>query len=258
MRSYINNGKVDVPSIEIHAAHACNLKCQSCSHYSYSTPGMLEYSDIFKQQLHAWSQKIDPRFIKILGGEPFLNKDIFNILSSVKATFTQSKIQLSTNALLIKNVKDVSKLKELNILLIVSQHSEEEGYMNQLKYSLDILDKNEIKYHILDSYKTWRHSHKIENGVITPFQDNDNRRSWEVCPSKYCKQLYNGKIYKCPQTTYINLVNKPVSSLFQPMKDYEALEHTSSLEDILNFFNKEEENICYLCPKSIQYFKKTI
>jgi len=258
MKSHIDNGKVIVPSIEIHAAHACNLRCQSCSHYSYATPGMLEYTDIFKQQLHAWSQKIDPRFIKILGGEPFLNKDIFNILLSIKDTFKQSKIQLSTNALLIRNVKNIQELNNLNVTLIISQHSEEADYMQQLRCNLDILNEYGIKYHILDSYKTWRYSHKIEDGVITPFQDNDNKRSWEVCPSKYCKQLYNGKIYKCPQTTYINLVNKPVSPLFQPMKDYVALEHASSLEDILNFFNKEEEDICYLCPKSIQYFKKTI
>jgi organic radical activating enzyme len=258
MRSHIKDSRVHVPSIEIHAAHACNLKCQSCSHYSYATPGMMQFTDIFKQQLHAWSQKIDPKYIKILGGEPFLNKDIFNILSSVKDTFKQSKIQLSTNALLIKNVKDIDKLNEHNVTLIISQHSDEVDYMQQLRYNLDILDAHDIKYHILDSYKTWRHSHKIEDGIITPFQDNDNRTSWEVCPSKYCKQLYEGKIYKCPQTTYINLVNKPVSPLFQPMKDYVALEHTSSLEDILNFFNKEEEHICYLCPKSIQYFKKTI
>jgi hypothetical protein len=39
IKAYIQNNKVVIPMLEIHASHNCNLKCESCSHYSDNSSG---------------------------------------------------------------------------------------------------------------------------------------------------------------------------------------------------------------------------
>lgn len=260
MKSYIENNKVVIHTIEIHASHVCNLKCESCCHFSYATHDKNLTSLDLENQLKTWSQKINPLELKILGGEPFLNKDLELILKISKKYFPKSALRVATNGLLINNSKiNLNIFKELQVNLEITVHDDNNSYKNKLLENINTLNKYKIPFIFINTIKKWKRTHKVIDNIITPFQDNNQRQSWEVCDSKYYPQLFNNKIYKCPATTYIKLVKKqPISDLFEPMLKYIPLEHTSSLEEIMAFFNKEDENICSLCPASNIFFKKTI
>jgi organic radical activating enzyme len=258
LKSYIKYNKVITKIIEIHASHICNFKCESCSHFSFATYGKnLNHIDL-ENQLKIWSQKIYPSEVKVLGGEPFLNKDLESILKICKKYFPNSLLRIATNGLLIKKSKiNLNIFKESLISLEISIHDNTDDYKNELFENIKVLNENKIPFRYINSIKNWRRMHKIENNIITPFQDNNQRQSWLTCDSKYYPQLFDNKIYKCPPTTYINLVKRQqLSDLFKPMLEYKPLEHTSSLEEIVLFLNKEDENICSLCPAKIEFFKK--
>jgi uncharacterized Fe-S cluster-containing radical SAM superfamily protein len=257
-KAFIKNDVVVVPVLEVHASHACNLKCLSCSHYSYSTFKKHATLDDFENQFNNWSKKIKPSIFRVLGGEPFLNKQLDKFLFLIKKYFKSSKIVLVTNGLLIKKFEiDLEFIKKNNVFLVVSLHSNHQEYKQTLNESIDYLKKNNVAYSIVDSIKKWRLAHKVINNTITPFYDNDKRKSWECCPAKNCKQLYENKIYKCPQTTYLKIVTKyKVHEDFDIMLKYKPLEIDSTLEEIKNFWNLEEEDICSLCPAKHKYIKK--
>lgn len=258
MKSYIKNNKIITQIIEIHASHVCNFKCESCSHFSFATYDKNLNPLDLESQLKIWSEKIQPFELKILGGEPLLNRNLESILRICKKYFPNSLLRVASNGFLIKNTKiNLNIFKELQVSLEISIHDDSSEYLHALTENLNILNKNKIPFKCNNSIISWRRTHKVIDNIITPFQDGDPRKSWEMCDSKFYPQLFNNKIYKCPPTTYIRLINKqPISDLFEPMMKYKPLEHTASLEDTLAFFNKEDEEICSLCPAKIEFFKK--
>ena len=40
---------------------------------------------------------------------------------------------------------------------------------------------------------------------MLPFEDDRPRQSWEICSTKACKQLHDGKLWKCPPLAYLKL-----------------------------------------------------
>lgn len=259
IKPHIENSRVIIPILEIHAAHNCNLKCQSCSHYSNNSSGKNLEADTLRKSLSEWMQKILPKTIKILGGEPFLNNNLEDILRVCRINFPEAKIELSSNGLILTKVRFNFKcLNELNISLLISIHSEENVYREQMQQAFSFLKSLNIPFRRIESYKRWRRTHLVTEGVLTPFMDNDPRQSWDICISKNYRQLLDGNIYKCPQVAYINKVKIPTHNNFDIMKQYTPISPEASLQQILEFFSKEEEDICSLCPAKTEYFKKEI
>lgn len=261
MNAYIEKEKLIVPHLEIHAAHACNLKCISCSHYSYSTFQKNSNLEDFENQFFCWSKKINPRVIRVLGGEPFINKELDKLIVILRKYFYKTNnFELYTNGLLIKNSNiDLSFIEKNNISLVISIHSNNSEYLKRLKENTEFLDNKKIKYYTVNSIINWRKTHNVINGIVTPFYDNNERKSWEVCRAKNCKQLYDNKIYKCPQTTYIKMIkNYKIHEDYSPMLNYKPLEFKEdlSLETIKEFWNIKEENICKMCPANVINIKK--
>ena len=71
---------VEIPHIEWHIAHSCNLTCYGCGHFSnHAHKGIVKYDEL-ETWYKTWSEKILPKHASLLGGEPLLNKDIYRIL----------------------------------------------------------------------------------------------------------------------------------------------------------------------------------
>ena len=77
----------DIKQLELHVTHACNFTCEGCSHYSnHGHFGNISLDDI-EDWLYAWSERIRPKTLTILGGEPTLNKDLPEIVYMVRAIY---------------------------------------------------------------------------------------------------------------------------------------------------------------------------
>ena len=92
---------------EPHAGHfivtfKCNLKCKGCDSWKVTDHDDLsaaEWRTVFRQMPH-----LD--LVKILGGEPFVRKDIVEVLSSVREEVDPYILQLTTNGMLEKRLVD--------------------------------------------------------------------------------------------------------------------------------------------------------
>ena len=90
-----------------HAAHLittyrCNLKCIGCPSWEVKDHQDLtteEWRAVFRQ---LWSLDV----VKILGGEPFVRKDIVELLSGVREIIDPYILQLTTNGMLTQRVVD--------------------------------------------------------------------------------------------------------------------------------------------------------
>lgn len=92
---------------EPHAGHfiltfRCNLKCQGCGSWQVK-----EHADLdAKQWRQVFAQLKHLDLVKVLGGEPFVRKDIVEILLSIREEVDPYVLQLTTNGMLTKRVID--------------------------------------------------------------------------------------------------------------------------------------------------------
>src|SRR5437660_1065592 len=60
-----------------------------------------------------------------------------------------------------------------------------------------------IDVHIGGSVTSWTRRYHGFGATMQPFEDNAPRASWEICPARECKQLHEGKIFKCAPLAYL-------------------------------------------------------
>jgi sulfatase maturation enzyme AslB (radical SAM superfamily) len=274
---------IEIPHLEWHITHNCNLSCQGCAHFTNHGHDWFADIETLKTWYSYWNKRISPHTIAILGGEPLLHKNVIDIIyltremwnqppeSNIKSYYQTPRYEIVTNGILIdrEKHKDLPKcLVDTDCTLSLSIHSNKDvslEYTNKLKKSLNIIKdwkkQYNIKVHIYDSFNDWVKIYKNFGINSEPFEDNNPEKSWENCPTgKECFQLYDGNIYKCSLTAYLGLQKNKYGQLlsekWDPYLKYVPLTPNCSDEDIIQFFNKGAESVCGMCPQNPQSFKK--
>jgi organic radical activating enzyme len=265
---------IEVPHLEWHVTHNCNLSCESCCHFTNHGHDWFIDIDTLAKWYSYWNKRISPRRMAILGGEPLLHKNIVDIVYLTREMWNQPKdfyFEIVTNGILIDKEKHKNLPKALvdtDCTLSVSIHSTKNvslEYSNKLKKSLNIIkewrDRYNIKINLDDSFNDWNRTYKNFGINSEPFEDNTPEQSWENCPTgQECFQLYNGNIYKCAPLAYLPLLKEKygplLSGKWDPYLKYIPLTPNCSDDDIIEFYNRKCESVCGMCPKNIINFKK--
>jgi len=250
-------------NVEVHVAHGCNLKCESCSHYSnHGHTGILSVNEIV-EMMKPWSEKIKPKWLSLMGGEPTLNKNLVEIAQETSAIWKDTKIRIISNGFFLYRFPDLpSVLKANNIQLRVSIHHSGDKYQEEFKKINKLLQEWKsygVEVVIKEDYKGWLRVYKGFGDQMMPFEDNNSKQSWGNCGVKWCKQLFMGKLWKCPNLAYLqmqdkkfNLDSKWDKYLTYREGDYDgqAIGPKSSYQQIKMFYETEEIKHCAMCPAS--------
>src|SRR5437868_9956404 len=91
---------------------------------------------------------------------------------------------------------------------------------------------------------------------MLPFEDEQPRRSWEICPARLCKQLHDGKLWKCAPLAYLGMQKAKygLSEKWDPYLRYSALEPTCADGDLDRFLALEDEAACSMCSAEHRRF----
>jgi len=258
---------IAIPSLSIEIAKSCNLSCDGCNHFSnLSGLKSLLTADDVAENIVPWATHLAPAVFRVVGGEPFICPDILASLSVIHKTFPAARIDIFTNGLLLKNDKFDDEfgasLASLGAGIRVSVHSLEPSFLDRLKPVRDKLKhwhkQYKLGFEFADAVTTWTWPYKHIDGKIHPYADNDQRRSWDKCVGKWCKQIYNGKIYKCQLTAYLQDVIDKLDDSFLPYLQYSPIAPTASPEEMAVFFSREDEWACAACPANPQKFIKAV
>ena len=88
--------------LDIHVTNSCQLKCTGCNHYS--NYGIHEHftENTLVKWAEPWVDRIAFGKIQLVGGEPFLNKELKNICYSYRKLFPNTELLLFTDLTSIK------------------------------------------------------------------------------------------------------------------------------------------------------------
>ncbi len=244
-------------SLEFHAAHACNLYCAQCSHYSNHHTGGIVSVEEAQENFDAWTNRLRPKKFAILGGEPTLNPDLCEILALGRHAFPGARKLLVTNGFFLDRHPDLPKVLCDNFYkLEISQHGTAPAYLERFQSVHDTVaryrrDFPRLNIGIRQSHIGWRRQYETPNGSALPIISNP-REAWNACIQKRCTQLYRKRLWKCPALAYFGLMEKKLRleniPTWQLFRDYQAIPPTATDAELKQFFALEQIPQCSLCP----------
>lgn len=250
--------RFQLPALEYHLAHACNLSCQQCSHYSdHRLAGPMPTIESAEADYSLWSHRLFPKRFALLGGEPLLNPSILQHIQLARKQWSDSELMLVTNGLFLHRFPELPRvLTETYCRLEVSQHGTSPEYLNRFREVKRLIWKWRATYpgiviNIRQSHRNWMRQYNVVDGKPMPF-DSDPNAAYRVCMQRTCTQLVGGCLAKCPALAYwpqlerkARLESIPEWQLF---RDYQTCPPTATDVELRTFIETKSIPQCALCP----------
>ena len=226
---------------EIPLTAHCNLNCKMCTAYS----PLARKSYLTKEIFLADMQRIyeifgsDLVWVRLVGGEPLLHKDIIYFLIGARKIFPRSMISITTNGILLNAMDEVffEVCKNNNIIILVSPYP----VVNADKIISSMRSKNIICFKTVKKF-TSRFTGLDLEGKQDPVE------AFARCKLK-CNFLLDGRICKC----YKPLLIKHFNDYFHKQLHVSAHDticiHEHSRDEILVFLNNPI-SFCRYCDNS--------
>ncbi|MCK1652147.1 radical SAM protein [Bradyrhizobium sp. 149] len=251
-----------VSFIELHVAHTCNLTCESCSHYSnHAHKGILDPA-LAESWISAWSKRLTLDELNLLGGEPTMNPRLCEFVVLARKYWPAAHIRIITNGFFLHRHPALPATLAVNgnASLALSVHHNDPSYLEKLRPAFDLLAAWQRDHGTVvetrQSDQGWTRRYLGSGAEMLPFEDDRSRQSWEVCPAKYCKQLHDGQLWKCPPLAYLNLqkAKYDLSPKWDPYLRYKPLDPTCTDRELVEFLQREDEQACSMCAAEVRRF----
>lgn len=199
-RNVINNyypNQLVIGHVEVVLTEKCTLKCKDCANLMqyYEKPENIEMDNIF-ETFDNFLSTIDVLLeMRVLGGEPFLVKDIDKLIEHYACNEKIKKITIYTNSTIIPDKNVVKSLKNEK----VSVHMSNYGKVSRKIDGLDRLFSKEGIRHYIHEYRSWNDLGDIKERKYT---DKIMKKLYSECIMAKCYTFYRGKLYMCPRSAH--------------------------------------------------------
>lgn len=188
----INNKELDIKYIDIVITEACSMRCVSCSNLMqyYLKPRNSEKDLLFKSIDKIMSVTKELYEFRILGGEPFVNKEIGQIIKKLLSYPNARNIVIYSNATIIPKGENFECLKNSKILVDISDYGD---LSRKHQEYINLFEENNIRYTtnipIWTDSGTIKYKERSEENLVDMFKN---------CCVNDTLTLLNGKLYRCP------------------------------------------------------------
>lgn len=190
-----------LPYLEFHIADQCNLNCKACSHYSGLVkephfPNLQKFTRDF-ERLHEFIDDIG--VIRILGGEPLLNRDVNEYIKLSRRLYPLANIYVVTNAILLPKMPEsfFETLRVCHAIIEISFYPPLESKMPAIRR---LLEEKRVQFQISPLIKTFKMRQALK-------PHNRAKEIFLTCSRANCTTLYEGKLAACSllfPTKYFN------------------------------------------------------
>jgi len=205
MDDYINNSLCELPKLEVRSmlicvGQACNLKCKDCANFApYAHKDNTRYpienikSDFDKTI--SYFKEIDT--LQIQGGEPFLYKDLSELLWYIKKyNHIFKKIQIATNGTVLPTEEMLHAMKALGVSVRVSNYPLE----TKVEELCTVLSKMKIDYTVynfVNKSGEWSDAGAMDYTIP---KEKDVVLQVFNCAWNQCFTIENGLIGRCARS----------------------------------------------------------
>ena len=190
---YFSTDKLFLRSIDLVITEKCSLKCKDCSNLMqyYDKPVDVSFSEIVFD-FNKLTENIDGIFeVRLIGGEPFMNKDIYKILEYLYTKNNIVKIVVYSNAMIPIRQEYAHLLANEKLVFSLTDYG---GLAKNTPRVVTQLEELGAAYR-LHPPENW-----TDSGVIGDFKRDsaDIQNIFANCCGKNLLTLSEGKLFRCP------------------------------------------------------------
>lgn len=197
---------IDIDLFSFIATTKCNLRCKGCDNFMdhYENPSTPAPNSLISDAEALLECVNSIKEFKIIGGEPFLNRELYYLLEYLfegKYKDKISMVRIMTNGTVIPDKNTLNVLKKYNDRNYVYVTI----YGDKSKKVLDKLDEYDIRYEKSDPSAEWRDSGNTDyrDRSVEELKDFYSR-----CFSKdMCNCMLNGEYHICPRSAHAKDLN---------------------------------------------------
>lgn len=239
-----------LPYLELCITPRCSLKCMNCANLmqyyespkDYDTDRILEAVDRILECVDL----ID--CFRILGGEPFMHKDIARIIRYCAEQVKIVQVQLVTNGTIVPKDEVLKALTHAKVSVYISDYGTVSGSRESLEKCLSDHDI----VHVSDSNYIWEDMGGLDR---RDYSDDRVRNVYLGCRD-ICKTLVEGVVYVCPRSAHGDKLG------IIPVNDHDHVDIFAGSVDEVRcklraLFDVEYIEACYYC-NPVEFRKKIV
>lgn len=240
-KKFLDPNHLYIRSIDFVLTEKCSLKCKDCSNLMqfYKNPSNIG-ADILFSELDALCKLADEiNELRIIGGDPFMNKDCCKIVSKSTKYPQINKVVVYTNGTICPKVHQLEEMVSEKTFIFITTYGELSK--NAIRLT-KLLEQVGIEYNIQSAYG-WTKCGDIK---LHNRNEEANKEIFRSCCAKNFTTMTDGKIFRCPFSANTERLNAiPYSpdnfvSLFELLKSESTLQ---SKKQILTHYLTEIEYI---------------
>ncbi len=236
-----------VNHIELVITERCTLKCKDCANLMqyYCNPEDMDI-DLLIKQFDSLLDCIDVLLdLRILGGEPFIIKDIGHLIRHYCRNNKVKRITVYTNSTIIPNEDVLFALDNPKVAVHMSNYGISSRNIDRLD---EIFNEKGIQ-HYIHKYEKWN---DLGNCEKRDFGSEKAKKMFAECIMARCITFYRGKLFLCPRAAH----GERLGFFRNSKKDY--VDFSKKIDDILafrkeinDFISKSElTTACFYCNGS--------
>ena len=198
-------GKLNIKYIDLVITERCSMKCVDCSNLMqyYKNPRNSTFEEV-KKSVEVTMSSIDYLSeFRVIGGEPFMNKDIGKIIDLLKTFKNLSRIIIYTNATIVPKNETLKSLIHKKVSLDITRYETHKHSINNHEKLMDVLKENKINY-ITHTADRWTDSGRVKKYERT---ENELQSLFHNCCVGDILSILNGKLYRCPFSANAHNIN---------------------------------------------------
>lgn len=239
---HLKKSKNIIASMNLVVTTKCTLRCKDCLHLIpyHKCPKDVPYEEIEKNVQKLLKMVDIIGTITILGGEPFIYKDIDQILKLLISEKKVKKIAVTTNGTVMPKESTLKLLHNPKIIVIVSNYGAISKKVTEIK---EIFQKYKVAY-FAEPYHDWISAGGMEK---RGYSKTEMESMFTNCFNAFhCASFYKDKLVSCPRELNLELlgVQKAAkeSIVISDIKNREEMNAA-----LMRFYNMKYTPACNYC-----------
>jgi hypothetical protein len=192
-KKYLDPNLLFIRSVDLILTEKCSLKCKDCANLMqyYDNPINIDGDELFNdlEDLVAVADEINE--IRIIGGEPLMNKNFHEISLKAASYDCVNKVVIYTNGTICPPDEKLKSLKNGKIFVFITTYGDLSKNGEKLR---DKLAEHGILHNYQPAYG-WTECGGISVWGRSP---QDNVEIFKNCCAKHFTTMTDGKLFRCP------------------------------------------------------------
>lgn len=231
-KSELKGGFIVPPThLELIVTDHCNLSCRDCNHASPAVPAWTADPEQVHRDLSVLAKIYRPRFIKVIGGEPLMHRELADVIRAARSTGISQRFHLITNGVLLDRMDDavMDEIDELEVSVYPGVH-DLDAITATAREKTRAFGKRLKLSEYYDFRATFTTTGTHDDALVA--------RIFAACKLAHvwgCHAVRDGYLHRCPQSIYIPMLVDGIAGIEHDriaLDDAEDLQHR-----ILDFVN---------------------